>query len=855
MSSASTANPRTSVQEKGSLRNLVVGNLLTLLILGITLIVFIAAPILALRWSTRPFPGFMVEQTLVVSGVGGVYWNAQRIGINYPERVTQIGEKPVRTLQEYDAALSGLEVGQPIQVHTVFPDGSKRVYPSVRLSAFSWRDLLSLFWLPYLVGLAYLLIGLWIYRMRGSTITGRVFVVFCAFAALTTGLLFDLTTTHAVSALWTVSIASIGGSLIGLSLVFPQEWSLLRRYDWLRFFPYAISLALGIWGISILYNQKNPWAYVNAWRLSYIYAGVSILFFIGVMLYRQHTGRLEITRQQARVILWGSLFAFLPVAGWLIGSQFGLPVLWNPILFVPSLILFPATVALAILRYRLWDIDLLINRTLVYGLLTVLLALVYVVMIIFTRQAFRLLIGSETDFAAAISTLAIAALFNPLRNTVQEFIDQRFYRRKYDAAKTLEVFSSNLQEEVDLDRVVSRLETVIWETIMPAHTLTWLQSSEGYRLYQPDQRSFGALGGRFGVDTVIDSQDALIQFLRQRHSAVDLDDIAIRSAGLEYLMRGGVAMVIPLFTNGKLLGWISLGSRLSGQEYTSVDRDLLTRLAAQAAPALRIAYLVAEQQAEALLKERLEQELSVARRIQNALLPNTLPDLKGWRTATFYQPARAVGGDFFDFVTFADGRLGILIGDVTDKGISAALVMATTRTLLKAVITPELAPGQVLERVNNLLHADIPPNMFVTCLYAILDPADGSIVFANAGHNLPYCRSNQGVTELRATGMPLGLLSDMKYEDCQAQINPSDCVFFYTDGLVEAHDPDREMFGSRRLQELLIQTADDGETLINRMWAELNHFVGPEWEQEDDITIIVIKRISPPLDLIMSTIQ
>lgn len=842
MRSASSARARASLHEKGSLRNLSVGNLLTLVTLGITLTVFILAPVLAMRWSTRPFPGFLVEQTLVVSGVGGVYWNAQRLGINYPERVTQIGEKPVQTLQEYSTAFSGLEVGQPIQIHTLFPDGRQRVYPSVRLSPFSLRDLLTLFWLPYFVGLAYLLIGLWIYRMRGSTITGRAFVVFCAFAALTTGLLFDLTTTHAFSAIWTVSIASIGGSLIGLSLVFPQEWSLLRRYDRLRFFPYILSLALGIWGMSILYNQKNPWAYVTTWSLSYIYAGVGILFFIAIMLYRQHFGRPEITRQQARVILWGSLFAFLPVAIWLIGSQIGLQMLWNPILFVPSLILFPATVALAILRYRLWDIDLLINRTLVYGLLSVLLALVYVVTIVLLRQAFRFLIGSETELAAVVSTLAIVVLFNPLRNTIQEFIDQRFYRRRYDATRTLESFRLTLQEEVDLDRVVAKLEAVIWETIMPAHVLTWLQASEGYRLYQPDQRQFKGNRSRVGADVEIASQDALIQYLLQRHTAVELDDIAIHSEGLENLMRGGVALVVPLFTQGDLLGWISLGSRLSGQEYTSADRDLLTRLAAQTAPAVRIAYLVAEQQAEALLKERLEQELSVARRIQNAMLPKALPDLVGWRMATFYQPARAVGGDFFEFVTFDDGRVGILIGDVTDKGIPAALVMATTRTLLKAVITPALTPGQVLERVNNLLNADIPPNMFVTCLYAILDPSEGKIVFANAGHNLPYCRSDQGVSELRATGMPLGLLSDIKYEDCQAQIYSGDCLVFYTDGLVEAHDPNRDMFGTRRLQELLMQKADDGDTLISRLWAELNRFVGPGWEQEDDITIVGIRR-------------
>jgi DNA-binding response OmpR family regulator len=152
---------------------------------------------------------------------------------------------------------------------------------------------------------------------------------------------------------------------------------------------------------------------------------------------------------------------------------------------------------------------------------------------------------------------------------------------------------------------------------------------------------------------------------------------------------------------------------------------------------------------EVQARERIEQEMRVARLIQQTLLPQELPSLPNWRIAAHYQPARAVGGDFYDFLPLSDGKLGILIGDVSDKGVPAALVMATTRSILRASAQSLNAPGRVLERVNDLLYPDIPTNMFVTCMYAILDPKDGHLCYANAGHELPYRRRATSVMELR----------------------------------------------------------------------------------------------------------
>jgi serine phosphatase RsbU (regulator of sigma subunit) len=247
--------------------------------------------------------------------------------------------------------------------------------------------------------------------------------------------------------------------------------------------------------------------------------------------------------------------------------------------------------------------------------------------------------------------------------------------------------------------------------------------------------------------------------------------------------------------------------------------------------------------AEARERERIEQELHVARRIQQELLPEATPELDGWRIAAYYGPAREVGGDFYDFLEFPDGRLGLVVGDATGHGMPAALVMATTRGMLRAVVQSLESPGEVLARVNEALVADIPPSTFVTCFYGVLDPRDGHLSYANAGHNLPCRRHSGQAEELRARGMPLGLMPGMRYEEKDTILTSGDSTLFYSDGLVEAHDPQGEMFGFPRLRELVAGHGEErslGDFLLKQLYS----FVGEDWEQEDDITLVTLRRVA-----------
>src|SRR5918994_1142876 len=261
-----------------------------------------------------------------------------------------------------------------------------------------------------------------------------------------------------------------------------------------------------------------------------------------------------------------------------------------------------------------------------------------------------------------------------------------------------------------------------------------------------------------GPELEIAPNDPIVAYFASASGVVEIEKLDLDSPALRAMKEADIKVVVPLVSQGELIGLLNLGPRLSQQEYSADDRKLLNDLATQTAP--------------------------------------------------------------------------------------AALVMATTRTLLRASAQRLDSPGEVLRRVNDVMVQDIPPNMFITCLYAILDPETGLLSYANAGHDLPYRRKAAagGAEELRATGMPLGFMPGMAYEEKEIVLERGDSVLFYSDGLVEAHDPQREMFGFPRLQGLVAGHRSGGAAMVNFLLSELERFTGDEWEQEDDITLVTLER-------------
>lgn len=320
---------------------------------------------------------------------------------------------------------------------------------------------------------------------------------------------------------------------------------------------------------------------------------------------------------------------------------------------------------------------------------------------------------------------------------------------------------------------------------------------------------------------------------------------------LRYIIEDQVAKgdkVVTRVTARRIHDREFLGFAPSGGEFEStgivIHRIVGGRIAEEWSEGSSILELTERRLEQTVLShERIEQELRVARRIQRGLLPKATPALDGWQLVPHYQPAREVGGDFYDFLELEDGHLGLVIGDVSGKGVPAAVLMASTRSILRAVAGRGSAPGDVLKEANEILVSDVPSNTFVTCFYGILDPDSGHFRYANAGHNLPcYQRHTESATELRARGMPLGLMPRMHYEQKTTTLMPGDGILLYSDGLVEARDTRGVMFGFPRLKSLVNEHPFDGEGLTTILSEELKEFTGEGREQEDDITFVTLRR-------------
>jgi serine phosphatase RsbU (regulator of sigma subunit) len=305
--------------------------------------------------------------------------------------------------------------------------------------------------------------------------------------------------------------------------------------------------------------------------------------------------------------------------------------------------------------------------------------------------------------------------------------------------------------------------------------------------------------------------------------------LALLVVGLAVALLGSVVaaqrMVRPI--RALQAGAVRIGQGVLDQRIEIRSGDELETLADEInGMSLRLQESYAALERTTAERQRREQELRIARDIQQALLPSEISTPLGWSISIHYQPAQVVGGDLYDVLHLPGGQLALVIGDVAGEGVPAALLMATARTVLRSVVAQgSTAPDEVLSRANNLLYPDTPHILFVTCLYAVLDPLSGRLRYANAGHVAPLRlqAGGGGVDQLRARGMPLGLMPDSVYEEKEATLGFGTTVLFYSDGLVEAHDPNRAMFDIERLTAVAANGEPDGATPIKRVLTELGH--------------------------------
>ena len=484
-------------------------------------------------------------------------------------------------------------------------------------------------------------------------------------------------------------------------------------------------------------------------------------------------------------------------------------------------LLIPFSFAAAILKYRLMNIDIIIKKTVVYAILSGLLIFLYLFLVGGLGSLLVRIAGVEDQTVVVASTLVLALLFVPVRNRLQQLIDRTFFRQRYDYPQALRTISSETVTATDHGAFLQFVAEALQQALQTRGIAIFLRRQNDFvataKVGFPDS-ILGTL--RVGATPEL---TALLDrpFAPHRRQVADEDAAVLR--------RVDARLIVPMRTSMAVQGFIALSAKLSDREFDLDDVDFLSSAADQIGMT-----------AERIRLQREEVEFEQARDMQRTLLPRELPRVKGFDVVGTWEPARTVGGDYYDCLDLGDGSLAVCIGDVAGKGMPAALLMASLQAAVRASAEANVSPAALCERVRRVVVSSLTGGRFVTFFFCVVDQKTRTIRFCNAGHNPPVLvRAHGGVEELAAGGPVISRLFRESYDEGMLALEPGDRVVLFTDGVTEARNAAGEDLGEERLVQLIV----DNRHLSA---AGLQHAVVDAVSAysrgrfEDDVTMVVV---------------
>ncbi|MEK6571477.1 MAG: SpoIIE family protein phosphatase, partial [Bacteroidota bacterium] len=495
-------------------------------------------------------------------------------------------------------------------------------------------------------------------------------------------------------------------------------------------------------------------AILVALYLGYIPAG----FFIYFHSYRRVKSLEE--RKPLRVVLWGTflgvlafLYLFVYVAAYR-GSGITLVLYpWRglPVLLVAAI---PFSFGYSIFHYRLMDIEIVVKRSLIYGIITATVAAIYLGIVFGIGSLLPDVIGQNNPVLIIAGIVIIALVFDPLKQRVQRLVDRQFYRERYNYQKALVEFSQVLPTLMNLDEIMESVTSSILNRMHVKGVAVCLYDADQTSCSTIMQKGISGAECDFwkGPHTLV----ALLERTRSPRVFYNLrydQELDLSTEDREKILKAGIVLAIPMFSRDHLIGILHLGPKQSEKPYSEEDIDLLQTVANQAAIAIENARLHKEE----IEKQRIEEELTMARRIQQGLLPKESPKISGLDIAGVSIPARTVGGDYYDFIKLDDHHLLVVVGDVSGKGMSAALYMSKIQGMIQFASRVYSSPKEILVEVNRRIYDGIERKSFITMIIALFDLSTQKVTICRAGHNPVLIASNGLISSLRSKGMGLGL--------------------------------------------------------------------------------------------------
>lgn len=527
---------------------------------------------------------------------------------------------------------------------------------------------------------------------------------------------------------------------------------------------------------------------------------------------------------------------------------YGVP-LWVAITSMLLLLLFPLTLAYLVLVHKVLDIRVVLRAGLRYALATRAVNILRILLLVVVVAAVPRLVSSDETSVERLVLIPVVVFFaiaaNRLAQRLKLWMDRRFFREAHNAEQILSELGNEMRRMVEAGPLVETVSRRIAESLHVTHVATLLRNQSGFA------PAF-ALGYDAPLDASFASDAPLARhldqarvpqrvYLEDHNSWVhrELKDHADRDA----LSALHSQLLLPIEGNGQLTGFISLGPKRSDEPYSASDVQLLQSVALQAGMALENTRLSAEVASEAAQRELLNQEMEIARSVQERLFPQRRPVVDGIRYAGACRPAESVGGDSYDFLERTGGEFGFSIGDVSGKGVPAAILMAVVQTSIRSnAMAGETNLAALVSNVNRIVEEASPKRHFATLFYGQYDPRSGTLRFVNAAHNPPLLLRVDGSAEwIKPTGLALGWSKRAEFRQSAVSLHAGDVLFLYTDGITEAMNCDKEEFGEARLLEAaaLLHTLHP-EAIIPAIFHTVDQFTSGE-PQHDDMTMVVLQ--------------
>jgi len=833
-----------------------------------------------LRDQRRTVPFFTVETA--TDRVDIVTKEAARAGIHKGDEVLAIGGRPYRGLGDWARPIASTPIGGNIAVDLRSSDPSSPGEHTVVLAvgtapADLWQVVGALI-LYFLLPAICILLGFWVAFQRPRDPLAWLLLALM----LTFPHLFESYKAEAWPPGWREAAVFYHSMLVSLlplmmflfGRFFPEPFApgtvldkAWKVQQWVLAVPFTIFAMVGAIAAVIDLSSYRSAAVLDHWthpfeRVMQVVVYVIISSFFAAMGFKYGLSRSPDARRRLRILCWGGALAWTPglvltlyprLQGKSMASVFPQ---WVILAALVPLVFFPLTLAYVIVVHKAMDVGVALRQGLQYALAKNGVRVLQVVSVIAVALAAAEIL-SDPSHGRLIKTgvilvgIVIVLRIRKLADQLRAWIDRRFFREAYDAERVLAELSEQVRTMVEPKSLLETVTARISETLHVPQVAVLLGGGGPYRpAYATGYGDLPdiAFSAATATTRLLEKQKEPARvYLNDRDSWL-YRDTDVTDEERDKLARLRSELLLPVAVRDKLLGFISLGPKKSEEPYTGSDIRLLKSVAAQTGLALENANLMREIAHEVAQRERLNREVEIAREVQERLFPQSLPAIAGLDYAGHCRPALGVGGDYYDFLALPQGHLGVAIGDVSGKGIAAALMMASLQASLRGEATraPENLAAAV-SNINHLVYEASAANRYATFFYGQYDPGTRTFAYVNAGHNPPMlfqCANGKwSVARLDIGGTVVGLMESFPYQQGSVSLARGDILVAYTDGISEAMNASDEEWGEDRMMKTIDNCVHlPAHEILERVFTAADTFVAGA-KQHDDMTLVVLRVV------------